>query len=81
MFATKVVGDEFGISGIAFVAAKFLLAVGLDATRVDEMKGGYFGVIEGVGDRFPVGSCLFKASGKLLEISQGFEPSEKLFDS
>ena len=68
MFATKVVGDEFGVSGIAFVAAKFLLSISFDARWVDEVKGFNFGVEECGGYVFSVRSGLFEAYGEVCEI-------------
>ena len=64
MFGLDEAGDEFGIGGVAFVAAEFLHSEGFDAIRIDLVDAGGLCVIERLGDGIAVVAGLFETRGK-----------------
>ena len=77
----KEAGDEFGVRRVAFVAAKFLHAEGLDALGVDQIDAGRPHPMESLSDGIAVMTGLFQTSEKALGGGGLGQPADQGFDA
>lgn len=81
LFRLEELSNEFGIGGIAFIAAKLLVSIGLDLSGIDEVNGVDFEIEERFRNLVAVVSGLFEASCNERERALLLKPAEEGFDS
>lgn len=81
VFGLEEAGDEFGVCGVAFIAAEFLFSEGFDLLWVDEVEAENGEGVESLGDVISVVAGLLETGAELVERSMFFEPFEEGFDA